>query len=646
MAEETLQQRRERHKRMAQARINAQESIIIENESKPSQLGVLGRAGLRGGSYNFADEVGALVQGAGDFINKPVDLEPGGLIRRGQAAKLGYDASLLESKAQKLEDINAFPKTEFAGEVLGGGVTGYGTLKALNQSNRISSLPFIPRVLGVGAGEGALFGAGAADPGERLGGAALGALTGAIGTPIAAGVGVSAMSVLRPSAKRLGTALFGTPKDRAKKEILKALQADDITPQEADVLMRMHGINTILPDLGPTLARQGRTITTELGPAASKGKRFLDARQRTAQLELRQTARRATGSDNFDKGIIEIVNGAESKAAPIYKEVFSEVLDLTPTMKSILERPAMVAARKKAGVMLNNEGFSDEFLNDVTDVRYMDAIKRALGDQESAAIRSGNGNQARVLGQLRRDFVAEIDAQVPRYAEARSIFAGEQAMKDAAETGRTMFVGNKNVADVAEQIGNMGESELEAARIGFLDWLENDIASTSIKSNRLVNKFADVPKFKQLIQVLFPDQAAVDDFMKVAAAKSKFGETKNFILGGSQTANKQADFASMEPGLFNVAANAAVDPVSGLASAMRLIKGNTSLTPEVLTEMGNILFNPRIIPSVALKRNVMAPLFEIPKLSSASTAGISGGLIGSQQDDILGRLREAGLLGN
>ena len=61
--------------------------------------------------------------------------------------------------------------------------------------------------------------------------------------------------------------------------------------------------------------------------------------------------------------------------------------------------------------------------------------------------------------------------------------------------------------------------------------------------------------------------------------------------------------------------------------------------------MGKILFDPKIIPEQALKRGIGPRLFEIPTASKGSSAAVSGGLIGSQQDDILHNLRASGLLG-
>jgi hypothetical protein len=164
---------------------------------------------------------------------------------------------------------------------------------------------------------------------------------------------------------------------------MRALDADDLTSPEAIAMLRELGPNGVLADVGDATGRLGRATTAQSGAPASRARRFLDERQLAAQESLRQTARRAASGGGFDEGIVSVINNAESAAAPIYNEVYSQVLDVTPPMMDMLRRPAMVQARKKAAVMLRNEGFSSEIVDDVTDVRYMDAVKRALQDTES-----------------------------------------------------------------------------------------------------------------------------------------------------------------------------------------------------------------------------------------------------------------------
>ena len=137
---------------------------------------------------------------------------------------------------------------------------------------------------------------------------------------------------------------------------------------------------------------------------------------------------------------------------------------------------------------------------------------------------------------------------MPRYAEARSIFSGEQSIRSAAEFGSTVF-GKPSIrlADAVEQIQAFTPTELQAARLGFLDWLADEAAKTSTRSNRLVNKFAEQPRLQELTRAIFPDQGAVNDFINAASTRQTFGQTRNTVLGGSPTARIQSDRGGLEP---------------------------------------------------------------------------------------------------
>ncbi len=637
--EELLQQKRDLLEQKKNKLIE-QRSIMFESPPVSKT-----RAGLtaltQGLTFGFSDEIGSALRAsreANRIGGVGADLE-----QQSEAFDLEFERAMTESEFRRNELRKAFPMITFGGEVAGGAVTGGAAFKAATPL--LKNIPTVPRLMLAGGAEGAAFGAGMARPGERAEGATIGGLFGLGLTPVAAGAGVATMSALRPVARRLGDSLLGTPKDRAVREIMAALDADDITKSEALTLMRSMGPNATLVDLGDTLARQGRVVTSEMGAGASRAKRFLDTRQVFQQKALQQQARRATGTNDYDRGIIELVNNAETKAAPLYDEIYSEVVDISPAMLDLLERPAMKVARKKAATILKNEGFSSEIIDDVTDVRYLDAIKRALDDQIGRSVRAGTGNQTRVLTGLKKQFVSEIDVQVPTYKEARSIFAGEQAIKRAADFGRNMFVGKKfRVADAREIINEMGESEIRAARVGFLDWLSDELAGTSIRRSTLSNKFADVPKFRQMAQLLFPDQRSVNDFLNAATTEARFAQTRNFITGGSPTARIGADRDAMTLGFLETAATAASTPEGMIASAIRLIKGNTKLTPEVLEEMAEILFNPKTIPTELRVNPLMAP-FNIPRTAPSTTAGIASGATGSQVPGLIESLEQMGLLG-
>lgn len=613
--------------------LEQQQSVIAPDMNPMSRYEAIARMGRQGLTFGFGDELESLYEAGKAYVGTP-----GTIGQRSEAAGIARESSMVGNQIRRNMARNEYPTTSFLSEMGGGAFQGGVLGNLLSRTSTVRNMAPALRMPILAGGEGALYGAGQADPGGRLEGAALGGTIGAAATPLVAAAGVATMGAVRPIVRRLGDSLLGTPKSRATREILKALDADDITPQEAHLLMRRIGDNAVLADVGDTTQRLGRAVYGEMGKGAVRARRFLDFRQLAGQQELRQSARRAAAGKGFDKGIVDLVNTMETQAKPIYDEVFSEVIDFTPTMASLMKRPAMKSARRQAETLLKNEGFATDIINDVTDVRYMDAVKRALDDQIGVAYRTGNGNKRRILTQLKREFVDEIDRQVPRYAEARQVFSGEQAIREASEYGRTVFRGRTmRLADIQERIEDMTESELQAARLGFLDWLSEEAASIPQNSNRLVNKFAEVPRYAEIVRMLFPDQNAVDDFLQTAVGVARKGQTRNTVMHGSQTALRQADRAQLSPGLLEVLADGAPTPGGLLAQALRLIKGNTKLSPEVMQEMGNILFDPNIVPS-RLRVGPAQRLFDIPRMSPTMRTGVAAGISGSQQDEIQSRI--------
>jgi hypothetical protein len=60
-------------------------------------------------------------------------------------------------------------------------------------------------------------------------------------------------------------------------------------------------------------------------------------------------------------------------------------------------------------------------------IGYWDQVKRVLGDMESAALRKGNKDRARIIGQTRKDLVSSMDSVEPRYEKARRLAERDKA---------------------------------------------------------------------------------------------------------------------------------------------------------------------------------------------------------------------------
>ncbi len=603
----------------ARQRLEDEKSIVLREDATPSRTRGTFASAMDGLTFGFSDEIMSRIHGL-----KAATFTPGGLSERYRAYDESSEIDFIDRQIRRNQFSRKHPSLSFLGEVGGGAAQGGGLLSLGKQA--LKQVPPLARLMGVGAAEGAAFGAGTALPGERLEGAGKGALIGGVGTPLFAGATNVTSTVFSPVARRLRESLVGTPKNKAVREVLGAMDADDITPNEAFALLKDMGPEATLADIGENLGRLTRVSASQTGVSAGKARRFLDERQLGQQMRLRQAARSAVGSNDFDKGIIEIVNGAESQAADLYREAYSQVVDISPQMMELMSRPAMKSARRKATTILRNEGFDPDLNGDITDVRYLDAVKRALDDQIGVANRQGNRNQSRILTNLKGQFVSEIDNQVPIYAQARSVFGGEAAIRDAAELGRTMFRSNKlRVSDVTEQVQGMGEGELQALRIGFLD----DLAETLSKQGETRNtakRLVEVPRFKQMAQLVFPDKDALQQFMNRASAESTFSQTRNLVLGGSPTARIQADRLAATDSITGLLFEGMTNPSMGIAQAIRSTMNNSRLTDEVLEEMGNILLDPQVVPE-SLVASRLPPFL---RMNPIVRTGVLGGAVGSQ----------------
>jgi len=635
VAELSPEKRKAIAKAKARQRLKDQESVMLrEKKNKPGYIAGAINELTDSAMFGFGSEASA-------GVSALLSTMPGSGYTDRLAENYYNDYANREVAQNNYQRDN--PNTAFGSQMAGGVLSGLGTAKLA--APYLRNFSPLGAVSTLGAGEGALYGAGMSPPGDRLMGAATGAGVGGVAAPLILGGGKAAMGVLRPVAKRVQDALFASPRERAKRIIIDAIENEGLTPEEAITIVRNMGDEALLADIGDSLPRLARSVTAEMGPSASRAKLFLDTRQSGQQMRLRQSAREATADGSFDESLVALTNNAESKASPLYDEAYSYVISPTEGMMELMQRPAMQRAINKAKTILKNEGFDPE---DIMNVRFADATKSSLDDQIGAARRQGKANEVRILTRLKNQFVQEIDAQAPVYAEARRVFGGEAAIREAAEFGRNMFRGRStSVPDAQEAIAAMGESELRAARVGFLDWLADEMSNQSVNRN-FAEKFRAVPKYREFVGLLFPDQNSVDDFLRTAANESTFSRTRNTITGGSPTARIQADRGLLDSGILGTAADAALSQESLILQLLRNLRGNTKMSPEIAKEVGEILFTAR--PSDNILR--ASPMNRsIPRMNPMSARGVAAGVAGAGQEEIIdsvmpfiGDMRRAGLL--
>lgn len=122
----------------------------------------------------------------------------------------------------------------------------------------------------------------------------------------------------------------------------------------------------------------------------------------------------------------------------------AEIAGRKGEINKLLQRPAIQDAVKKARELAANEGVN--MRNPAGSVQGLDYVKRALDDM----IRGAEGNEARVLANLKSRLLTTVDALSPRYAEARTTF--QQMSRPITQMDIAQNIRDRSVNPLRESI--------------------------------------------------------------------------------------------------------------------------------------------------------------------------------------------------
>lgn len=593
---------------------------LSEQPSPTTVSGLTGgtRAALQGATFNFADEIGAglaaiLAEGVVPGAEDPATGEVSGDFRE---AFSDIQAVLKDQREVFRERA---PVSNTALQIAGGVGTGVGGFKA--GATALAQVPSILRTAGAGAITGGIAGAGAADPGQRAQGAGQGAALGALIGPALTGVtqiAVKAGQLATPVFRNL----FDTSKKQANRIIQRALERDDIAPQQAIEAMKRLGASSVLADVGENLAGVARGVAARSGPARSIARKFLDKRTLGQRARVLKGISDGTGAiDDYNGYLLGIQNARREAAEPLYNAAFSSQIRPTQALTELLKRPTLNAAMRKAQRLAADEGVTPTSGS----LRIFDLAKQEMDDRISIAIRQGKKNAVRRLTKLKKEFVEELDNQVPVYKRARDTFAGGAKLDDAATLGRSLLRRSNNVDDIAPAVRGMSTGELHSFRVGVLRGISDQIEATATPGGTV--KRALTPRAKRLVRLAFPDDKSFEKFVRVGEAEIRFAETSNRVLGGSPTARIQEDIADIGSGV--VAARAfSGDPVAIGATFLRQM-GHKDVSDATLREVSKIIFNPKLSEK-QLNRMASIALGDTDLAIQGAATGVAG-VVGGQQ---------------
>jgi len=516
-------------------------------------------SGLQGltdmASFGLADEAAA---GLGYGLDRVL---PGGQSRP-------YSEIVQQMRDQQQQAYDDNPYTYMAGM----GVGGIGDGLALAKSGLSfgakavdKGLPLLKVALGSsadGAIGGALNGFGrGTDPESRATGAAVGAPVGAViggALPyLVSGIAAAAKPFVSPIAARL---FPGNYADAALGEGLSrsGRSVDDITSRLSDAAADGQDMYTLADAMGnsgqrllSTVARnpnEGRQSLVEAlqGRQMGQGDRLsnalaeaFDAPDTAAQRVATLTNARGTAADaNYaaarqGAGPVD-VSGAVSAANDI----------LTPGVTRLANPGSGIADDSLEGAVRRAQSLLTDGKSQISDFNSVLRAKQDIGDQISTAVRLGQNNRARVLGQINDQLDAALENSSAGYRQANDAFRTQSGVIDAVDTGRGAAAGRTRAPDNIQTFNNMTPDEQAAFRAGYADPQIARVENASISPTTNKARLLMTEKTGQEYPA-FAAPGRADQLGARIGREQQMFDTANAALGGSKTSDNLADAADL-----------------------------------------------------------------------------------------------------
>lgn len=374
--------------------------------------------------------------------------------------------------------------------------------------------PSIPRMMGYGAGSGAVTAVGTSEkqPAEWGGEALRGGAAGAVTT---GAMGLLGKYALMPAFQKIKTSLgFGDANKAADLAIVKALEKDGMTPDQALAKMQAMSRGEItLADLGENTAALLRRATAAPSPARIMGKSELATREMERIPRVSEDLRTLmSGSKDFYTDVLDLTKKRAQEAEPLYRAAWDSAPTFSPTTAPDIAKLRNLPTFKEA-MKIGAKRMADNEL-DIADprntLRALHETKIALDDMIESAMREGKGGQAGTLLDMKKRLLADMEKASPEYRIARQTFAGDSELLTAMKEGQRIYTLPE--MDMRKLIDRFKDSpsEYDAFRAG--------ISQAMLEKLRTAGPAADPMKSilsrdaEQKLRRAFRDDAAFDEF--------------------------------------------------------------------------------------------------------------------------------------
>ena len=443
---------------------------------------------------------------------------------------------------------------------------------------------------------------------RQAGGGPMAQLMAAVFTP---SIATSTANIIGGAGRRVGTALpFGFGDDlatrAAQQRIATAIAQDEVDIPRVTRKMGQLGDEARIADsAGTSTANLLDTMATLPGKTKNRVDELIRTRRATTPRRLDVVATELSGGARAAETFDALQAAKKAAADPAYAAIRDVAVPITPTLESLMQRPAFREAFDQAVTTEANFGRQMPLLEDLLQagggvrVGFWDNVKRGLDDVIAAKKRNlsvvtpSNKNQAQsTLSSsldIKHALVDEIDKLTGgAYKTARDAYAGPAAMQSALLDGRSVWT--MATDDIRAATAKMSVSEREAFNVGAGEVLR-DMAGSPSGQTRLLNAWKDRTLREKLLAI-YGDSQSYHRALAVILKEGQLRKLEGKVGGGSQTAGRDARIEGENLGMIEDAARAAA--TGNVGSIVELAKktySRVAMPESVRNEIGRILMS-------------------------------------------------------
>lgn len=400
-----------------------------------------------------------------------------------------------------------------------------------------STTATVGRMGALGAGSGALTGAGTATEGSRGTGAGTGALIGGTlgaAIPMASGAGSVAVKWLRDRLAPSEAYIAG----RAAERVNKSLTESGMVPQDIQRIIATDaatGVPSVVANANPALADLAQAVAQRTGKGTRNVEETLYKQRLGSRERTHQQVVKGLSPGDYYSDLDAIKKDMATKAAPYYQAAYQRGEVADPAVLEFLKLPQFQQGLDEAGKLLAAEGREVDMSKPTVEV--LDQVKRGLDsliEKETDTITGKTTSLGRIYTQKKNEFLKALDMAVPEYAQARAVYRGDAELANALRKGKDEF-GQMDHEQVIKLVGSMSDAEKQAFRTGVTRDLYSRIMKPSGNFNA-AQRLMGAPEMQAKMQPLFENPAQFNLFKAVMEREAQLFQQSNKILGGSSTA--------------------------------------------------------------------------------------------------------------